>query len=1776
MAKTREQELREREERITRAAQNIAAGIGPIKLGKIENKDYKKEGPSSTVPLKKVDIADKNWAIKDQDSAFKRVASALAPKLSLDTKSKPTSAAQMDKLSLARAAKDFAKNQSQGMTTKAMIDQYSGNPYAGVEFTPAGERVLVDNAFGNYVTKPIMSGAYNTERNIAIGRSVNIGQPNNDSEAVRAYNQLLERYAPEQSNHAIGRAVQSAGQLVGQQLNYNANPLAGTPLRGVGTTAKMYESMVGDVYDSLASAGVSKERASEYAQTMGIVLAGLEKAQLDEVMKGFKVLNKAGGAGVIKDLSALSGMEKALGAKTTRMLVDTLAPATGRYLKGIAKETGEEVLQEAVQLAGENLAKHQEGIQKDSFGDIASRLKDTAVQSAGAFAVIGLPSLGTNMSRPDGGYNYTEQMKTGKADVIGALNSENQRLNKVSDMAMQMPNQEANVQNTGGYLGATDTRVHKDSNGFYLANENTPRTPINERQVVNLGKKLGVQIEFTDYDDSRIQGQWDGQKLYVSRTANRPLTTVLMHELTHSVENTNFYGDLANDIILNNYQDNWSEAVQRKQAQLEQAGQRFDVDYAQKEIIAEHFQDLFGNEEAVQALVRQNGNLGQRIYQWLGDLIQKIGSTDEAKLLIDARRQFGEALAYNKERRFANQEMQNLAQAQNMMDMDKNNTQQDYSRATENLLQKIKDARFNYVGIYGSDKIYQEGDYTPASLDFGTDELLNGTSSTGLGYLWNDLEQEDIETLQEAIDFHNDEYDGIYDYRYIIGGDRQEYGTDKNESVIKNAQVIARLFQDDNPNVQNMMDMDGERGKVSRLGQRTADSDMYNLIGDSLQDKIDMGQLDYTVIGDAPEVARAKARLERNSADKLAYEFITKSDSNERLTKSDAVTAIGAVQALINEGKLDLAEDMITSLSLSATEAGQFIQSLHLLTALTPEGKVKQANKMIAKLEKQRVGQKQFDAEFDGMDFVSKERREDILRQTTPEGAAQAQKRAVIEYVQNIDPTLWEKADAWRYLAMLGNPRTHMRNIAGNLLFKLPRGVGKGIAGATQDIIGNRNTDEFRTRTLKPSSTKQKQAAKAYFAVAQSLMDNAHPDRAAIELKQQNQKLLPGVLNSLANFNTNALEAEDVFFMKSEFVSTFANYLQANQIDPSTIADFGQNIDGKEVARPKASLDPKTEKIVQNGIDYAIQQAKEATFREYNSLARKLNKIKTGGGKAQRLAMDAVFPFTTTPLNIAKQGAVVYSPLGLAKGIHQLYNKAHGGDIKTSDVIDTFARGLSGTAIVGVGFALAEAGLLSGGDPEDRKEKALAGLEGEQVYAINLGDYTYTLDWMAPASMPLFLGVELYNEIQKDGGANWGNITDSLSTISDPMIQMSVLQGLNNFVSGFQQGGITDAIGNTLKELTVGYTGQYIPTLMGQVARTMDDTRRTKYWDKNSNLPEVAKSMINNAKAKTPVWAETAPAYIDSFGQTQSTGSSAMSRAIQNMLSPGFINKKLDDKSIEELRRLYDATAEKTVIPGASVRYLSVNGENVQFTPKQYEEWNTLNGKLRKEAVDGLFSSKSYQQADEATKVKMVEKVYKYATERAKEEMFQVPSDAWVNNIDKENVGGSIAQKIGENDFKERVTTAKKEGDSKFLLKNSPFEDLELTGKARTRYIYDQLNDTDKKKWDGRNLNMDIEDFYKAQLVASADADNPFEGLGLQGEKGWNFVLSTISDSAYARSRYVRSAWPDMSPDFYYEAYRAIHGEGKKEDKIPKLIAMGFPTSDAYRFWNYHNSSKYK
>lgn len=1012
------------------------------------------------------------------------------------------------------------------------------------------------------------------------------------------------------------------------------------------------------------------------------------------------------------------------------------------------------------------------------------------------------------------------------------------------------------------------------------------------------------------------------------------------------------------------------------------------------------------------------------------------------------------------------------------------------------------------------------GDYFPEVWELEEKGKFNKVTKKKYANMFADLHAKEANDLIKLEGFFQDYPLEFHEaVRDILGYDGVVINYDDNMFHNRQQHIVAwfpeqiKDVNNKNPqysnDIHNMAIMDDVQDpkKVSRLAKRTADSELYNIIGDSLQDKIKSGELDYTVIGDKPSVERAKEKLKNNRAEQLAYEFMAKADANKRITKDDAVTAIGTIQKLVTQGQTELAEDLVSSLSLSATEAGQFIQSLKLLEALSPMGMLKATEKAIGKMNK-------------GKDYtMSDARKEDILNQTTPDGLKGARERAVGEYISSRNATLMEIADAWRYLAMLMNPKTHGRNIYGNALFAIPKGAKNIIGGATEGIVEALGgfKDEDRTKTLKRSDTDTKKFAKADFEV----MKNTYLHGNSKENLQNRNVKLPRGLSTLSNINTNALENMDILFMKHHYTIALANYLTANKIDVKDLGVFGQNAKGERIVEI-GELAPENKKILDKARNYAITEAKKATYRDYNSVASVLNELKRKNPYT-KFAMDAVFPFVSTPLNIVKRG-VEYSPVGLANGLKKLAQKARKTDsITTSEVIDTIASGLSGTGVFALGAFLASQGLLSGGDEEDKKVANLLGLEGEQVYSINLGDYTYSLDWMAPLSMPLFMGVEFFNQ-SDDGSGSFTRIVDSLTKISDPLIQLSVLTGINRLISSAKWSD--NSIGSIMSEAIAGYANQYIPTFFGQVARTIDDTRRTKYFDKNEDLPKFAKIIKANTQAKIPLWSQDAPAYIDSFGRTQKTGDTALSRAFQNMISPGFISKKSNDKVIKELRKMYDKTKDTTLLPPTTLRNVTVNNERIDFTAKQYEQFNKDRGKLTYNTLEKMIQTNLYKKSPEKDKIEMIAKVYNYTNQIAKAKHFDYEPQKWVLDIQESPLsdGEAIAQYLEiDNSAEER-------------------KEMKAAGKIQ-------------------------------------DMSNPFDSLSLKGEAREKYILSTMPSSAQRQYHHAKNQF-NMSPDDYYKAYFAMttkdNRSKKKVESINDLMAMGFDYNGANRFWDIQKKKEWK
>ena len=431
--------------------------------------------------------------------------------------------------------------------------------------------------------------------------------------------------------------------------------------------------------------------------------------------------------------------------------------------------------------------------------------------------------------------------------------------------------------------------------------------------------------------------------------------------------------------------------------------------------------------------------------------------------------------------------------------------------------------------------------------------------------------------------------------------------------------------------------------------------------------------------------------------------------------------------------------------------------------------------------------------------------------------------------------------------------------------------------------------------------------------------------------------------------------------------------------------------------------------------NYAINEAQKATYRDFNALAKWISntksRLKRGaaqnkgytklGYEAGYALAEGFIPFTKTPANIVKRIGE-YSPLGIAKGILDMNTKVKSNEMPASQAIDELCSGLTGTGIVGLGILLASLGFITGGGEDKQKEEQFESLKGNQNYALKIGNKTYTIDWAAPTAVPLFVGVEIFNSLKNSENAD---VMGSFVKIVDPVFEMSMLQGINSTLSAY---GSDNAIGKAVSNMFQSYLGQYVPSLFGAIARTVDPVRRTTYADKNKMLPTGLQTFTQKQLQKIPVASTMLPTYKDQFGRDSRTDN-LLIRIFSNFLSPGYL-AEVKDKSVEnELTRIYDKTGETDVLPSYASKYITVDGEKINFTYEQYEKFATTRGDIAYKNLEKLFADPRYKKLSDEDKVSAIIKIYTYANEVAKSKV----SDY------KLTTKKAIIEKQGNNYYKE-------------------------------------------------------------------------------------------------------------------------------------------------------------
>ena len=615
-----------------------------------------------------------------------------------------------------------------------------------------------------------------------------------------------------------------------------------------------------------------------------------------------------------------------------------------------------------------------------------------------------------------------------------------------------------------------------------------------------------------------------------------------------------------------------------------------------------------------------------------------------------------------------------------------------------------------------------------------------------------------------------------------------------------------------------------------------------------------------------------------------------------------------------------------------------------------------------------------------------------------------------------------EKFDTWRYFAMLANPLTHVKNMGGNLNNKVLVGTKNSLAalieaGADKVAKANGGIEGGRTKAL----------LNVFNANDKALMEGAgkhFDDYAYREFKQAgnkwidvgrelenagdvfngNNKLGRG-LNKITKGNENILDAEDILAGKATYQTSLAGFLKANGADASIFT----------------KTDDASRELLEQGKNYALQQANEATFHQKNELAQKISNFIKEGKHSDSTAVkvfsrgaDFMVPFVKTPANILR-ASFEYSPLEFLHVAKE--TKAwKDGAISTAKYIDDISKGLTGTFGMIIGGLLSEAGILkvsSGDDTEDSFDKK----RGLTSPSIKIGNASFKISELVPGAMPWIIGATVWETIKnskKSSDAAFDTFFNGISAIGDSVTDMTMLSGIASTLNDIRYSkDNTEMWGQLGMGLLSNAASQLLPTAGRRVEQIIDDTARSTYSGQQGKFLRTLDSEAKYLKTKIPGLQElgegleksnnqhiknigdylTNEPQINAWGEEiknadynlskVNNGLGYIGRGIHNTVDLFDTQIDSSNKLDKELKNIYHATDEngneirdenvlKYGMP-PSTSEATVDGQ--RMTEKQWTQYQKDSGIMKAELLETFMNSKGYADTSAVDKAETLEKL---------------------------------------------------------------------------------------------------------------------------------------------------------------------------------------------------------
>jgi hypothetical protein len=331
-----------------------------------------------------------------------------------------------------------------------------------------------------------------------------------------------------------------------------------------------------------------------------------------------------------------------------------------------------------------------------------------------------------------------------------------------------------------------------------------------------------------------------------------------------------------------------------------------------------------------------------------------------------------------------------------------------------------------------------------------------------------------------------------------------------------------------------------------------------------------------------------------------------------------------------------------------------------------------------------------------------------------------------------------------------------------------------------------------------------------------------------------------------------------------------------------------------------------------------------------------------------------IIPFLKTPINIAKYG-LERTPMNFPL----VFKKMMKGELKGGDASAELAKPLMGSLIGATAFMYAKEGLITGGGPRDRNERAALYRAGWQPYSIKVGDTYYSYGRLEPLGMVLGLSA--------DAAEIWDTYDNKGKESIASLIAVSVGQNLLNktFMRGLSDAfkAVSDP-GRYGERWTQRFAGTLIPTGVATFTRAIDPILK-KPENHLEALMRRAPGLSDNVLPRRDLW-----------GQPIKIGEGGF---MERLLSPVYRSKVSDDKVDNEIVRM----GLKIGLPTATIK-------RVKLTPEEYDQYVKLSGERSKKRLDSLVALPDYEKISGKGKEYRIKQIIKHERNAVANEIYKM------------------------------------------------------------------------------------------------------------------------------------------------------------------------------------------